>query len=80
MKDLSLLKLDSKVKLKLIQPQFKCSGRDDVTFQTRGKIVDDSENFWEIEFKSKGKLESELFSKSTGYCTSDIQFIDLKIV
>ena len=76
--DLQQLKLGSKVKLKLIQPSIKCSGRDDVAFQTRGKIIDLSEDYIKIEFKSKGELISVLFDKK-GNCITYL-YEDLNII
>lgn len=51
----------SKVKLKLVQPNIKCIGRDDVTCHYRGKIIETLEDSILIEFKYKGKLERQLY-------------------
>ena len=50
------LKLDSKVKLKLIQPQFKCSGRDDVSCNYKGKVIALKGKLVCIEFKYRKEL------------------------
>lgn len=78
MMDLQQLKLGSKVKLKLIQPQFKCSGRDDVEFQTRGKVKEVSKYWFSVEFKSRGELVTVEFDDE-GTCLTD-SFRDLKII
>lgn len=77
---LQQLKLGDKVRLKIIQPMFKCSGRSDVKFQTRGKITDEFMTDWFVEFRSRGKIYQELFDSSTGKCKSNIEFSDLYII
>lgn len=43
-----------KVKLKLVQPQIKCNGRDDVTCIYRGKVIQETEKEMFIEIKVYG--------------------------
>lgn len=79
----SQLTLGSKVKLKLVQPNIKCAGRDDVTCYYRGKIIEILEDSVFIEFKYKGRLERELYYSSLsdlgiGFYKED--FRDIKIV
>ncbi len=45
-----------KVKLKLIQPEFKCSGRKDITCYYRGEIINENYGWYLIKFKYKGEL------------------------
>lgn len=52
-----------KVKLKLIQPQIKCSGREDVTCIYRGKVVQETYNELYIEIKVYGVKTQITFDK-----------------
>lgn len=79
----SQLTLGSKVKLKLVQPNIKCSGRDDVTCYYRGKIIETLEDSVFIEFKYKGRLERELYYSNLsdlGIGFYKEEFRDIKIV
>lgn len=58
---LQQLKSGDKVRLQLIQPQFKCSGRDDVTCKYRGKIINNVGHFLVVEFKYKGERVTEKY-------------------
>ena len=57
------LSLGSKVKIKLVQPNIKCIGRDDVVCFYRGKIVSEDDEYFTIRFKHKGLLKDFLYSK-----------------
>ena len=73
------LKLGNKVKLSLIQPQIKCSGRDDVTCFYRGKVVEVNPNDWVIEIKRHSEIIRVKFDNKYGFCLTD-EFEDLQIV
>lgn len=62
------LKLGDKVKMKLVQPAIKCSGRDDVTCHYRGTIigVDLKDRFVQIEFKKYGESVNDIFDLQLG--------------
>lgn len=53
-----------KVKLKLVQPQIKCSGRDDVTCIYRGKVIKETNNKLFIEIKVYGIKNQIIFDKA----------------
>lgn len=77
--ELQQLKLGDKVKLKLIQPQFKCSGREETTCFYRGEIVIIPQfNSVMIEFKYKGKIIREWYQENLGFRRKDIN--DIKII
>lgn len=76
--ELQQLKLGDKVKLELVQPQIKCSGRDDVSFVTRGKVKGFDGNRTIIKFKSKGQLVEVEFLAFLNHCYTE-GFEDLKI-
>jgi hypothetical protein len=67
-----------KVKLKLIQPQIMCGGRDKVESYYRGKIISELERFYVIQFKYKGELVKEQYEKDYGFSKLELQ--DIKIV
>ena len=78
--ELQQLKLGDKVKLQLIQPQFKCSGRSNVTCFYRGKVTgyfDDNSIF--IEFKYKGIKQNTIYSLKFEKFL-DKEFKDIKII
>jgi hypothetical protein len=78
--ELQQLKLGDKVKLQLIQPQFKCSGREEVTCFYKGKIIDETIDKFKIEFKYKGKLVSDWYHIPLNGFLHNKQWIDIKIV
>lgn len=79
---LQQLKSGDKVKLQLIQPNFKCSGRDDVTCRYRGRVVDVLDDSILIEFKYNKNLIRELyyFSGSLGVGFFNEELRDIKII
>lgn len=80
--ELQQLKLGDKVKLQLIQPQFKCSGRDEVTCFYRGKIIAKLEDSLLIEFKYNKEIKKELYyisgSLYEGFFSEELK--DIKII
>ncbi len=69
----------TKVKLELKQPQFKCSGRDNVTCYYRGKIVKETKTSYLIEFKYKGNTLIELYDKVEGFNDPELKDIKIKL-
>ena len=67
-----------KVKMVLKQPPIKCSGRDDVTCYYRGKIIDESDVDYLIEFKHNGEVKKELYHKSHGFYNVELSDIKIK--
>lgn len=67
-----------KVKLKLVQPQMICSGRDFIECYYRGKIIEEGNFNYQIEFKYKGEVITALYNKKNGFYNKDLQ--DIKIV
>lgn len=72
-----------KVKMELIQPEIKCSGRDTVSCYYKGKVIDtfDSPNMIQIKFKYKGEtihewynLDNQRFNRNE---LSDIKIIKI---
>lgn len=59
--------MGTKVKLELKQPQFKCSGRDDVTCYYRGEILEEESDSYLIKFKYKGEWLTEWYDKENGF-------------
>lgn len=72
--------LPRKVKLKTIQPEIMCSGRDFVECYYRGKIVGEMDSLLLIQFKFKGKLINRVYETrgNWGFSHSDLK--DIKIV
>lgn len=79
---LQQLKSGDKVKLQLIQPQFKCSGRDDVTCRYRGKVLEVLDDSYLIEFKYNKILRRELYYISGNLINGflDEELNDIKII
>ena len=67
-----------KVKLQLIQPKIKCSGRGDVTCFYNGKVIMDEPNSMIIVIKVYGKEQPILWDKINNCCIT-AGFTDLKI-
>ena len=67
-----------KIKLELRQPQFKCSGRDDVTCNYRGKILEEHDDWYLIQFKYNGELLNEKYDKVGGFNNPELKDIKLK--
>lgn len=76
---LQQLSLGVKIKLKLVQPKIKCSGRDDVTCFYRGKIVEELPDVWVVQFKSYNQTIKAIFDKKTYICLTE-NYQDLKII
>lgn len=80
--DLQQLKSGDKVKLQLIQPQFKCSGREEITCFYRGKVIEKLDDCILISFKyKKEKIQSLYYisgSLSPGFFEEEIK--DIKII
>lgn len=77
--ELQQLKLGDKVKLQLIQPQFKCSSREEISCFYRGKvIIIPPFNSVMIEFKYKGEIIREWYQENLGFRRKDIN--DIKII
>jgi hypothetical protein len=68
-----------KVKLKLIQPAIKCSGRNNVTCTYRGRVTEDSYNWMYIQIKVYGEWQTILWSKEDNKCLTE-GFEDLKLI
>lgn len=79
---LQQLKSGDKIKLQLIQPQFKCSGRDDVTCRYRGKVLEVLDDSYLIEFKYNKNLRRELYYISGNLINGflDEELNDIKII
>ncbi len=79
---LKQLKLGDKVKLQLIQPMIKCSGRDNITCFYRGRIIEKLEDSLLIEFKYNREIKRELYyisgPLSYGFYLQEIK--DIKII
>lgn len=68
-----------KVKLKLIQPQIVCAGRQRVTCHYRGKVISETEESMIIEFKVYGVVEQALYLKEEKRFAEEV-WQDLKII
>lgn len=69
--------LPRSIKLKLVQPKIKCSGRDEVTCYYRGKVVFENENEKHILIKTRGYFQEIRFIEDE--CITE-GYEDLKIV
>ena len=76
--ELLQLQLNSKVKLKLVQPAIKCSGRDEVTCYYRGIVESKFDHLIQIKIKSKGEEHFLIFSDYNKCLTPG--FEDIKIM
>lgn len=77
--ELKQLQLGDKVKMKLIQPKIKCSGRDTVECFYRGKIIHVPKfNAYLIEFKFKGKIIRDWYYINFGFRNKELK--DIKII
>lgn len=72
------LTMGTKIKLELKQPQFKCSGRDDVTCYYRGEILKEESDSYLIKFKHKGEWLVEWYDKKYGFDEIEIENIKMK--
>ena len=73
------MEVGQKVKMKLIQPAIKCSGRGDVSCHYRGKVVALQFGYALIEFKQYGEViegHYDLVSKEF----KEEEYKDIKIV
>ncbi len=66
-----------KCKLRLIQPQFMCSGRQPTECTYRGKILKEENGNKLISFKVRGK-EIETWYTSDGFLEEELQ--DIKLI
>lgn len=67
-----------KCKLQLIQPQIMCFGRDRVTSYYRGLIESETEGYYVISFKYKGKLIKTIYMKDSGFKQPELR--DIKLI
>lgn len=78
--ELSQLKLNDKIKLELIQPHIKCSGRGDVKCYYRGKVSIVNKDIIGVIFKYKGKNIEALYSISRNeFYNEELKDIKIKI-
>lgn len=70
--------MSQKVKLVLKQPQFKCSGREDVTCHYRGKILEEHDEWYLIQIKYNGVVMNEKYDKVNGFENPEIKDIKIK--
>lgn len=78
MKTLQQLRFGDKVKLQLIQPKIKCSGRNEVKCFYKGKVVDEKQFNIKIEFKYKGEIIEHWYNVITDSFSEDY-LKDIKI-
>lgn len=76
--ELSQLKLGSKVKMKLLQPDIICNGRTRIEVYFRGKVIAIGSDFVTVKFKSH-RLYTYVTFDSDGNA-KDTTWEDLKII
>lgn len=71
--------LNSKVKMKLVQPNFICSGRKPTSCHYRGEVIKEDETTYTILFKHKNLLKEGVISKENATFVEE-ELEDIKII
>jgi hypothetical protein len=74
-----LPKFIRKVKLKIVQPHIKCSGRDSISCYYRGKVIRETEHIMDIIIKVYNEETKISYDKTKDQCIT-FGFFDLKLV